>query len=359
MISVNVKNTSEFKIVSLAVKVLRAGGLVIFPTETLYGAAVDATNQQAVEKLSEFKSRPLGKPYSIAVSDITMAGQYASLNTTAENLYRRFLPGPLTIISICKHNLAKGVESEIGTIGIRIPDYPLVIKIIERLGHPITATSANAAYKKRPYQIADIIQGISMKRKKLINLIIDAGQLPRNEPSTVVDTTLDETAVLRQGRIKIKNKNLILTRNAEQTQNFAKELWHKYEPNLGKRALVFALEGPMGTGKTQFVKGLARAMEIKEEIISPTYLLANQYPIPNSVTSDLLYHFDAWRMETPQELKGLKYPQIINDKSVIAIEWADRVSDFIRQYDAEAIIIWVKIKYGKSVTDRNIEWGII
>src|SRR5664280_1336967 len=99
-----------------AVDVLKNGGLVIYPTETLYGIGADATNPEAIKKLTEYKNRPFGKPYSIAVTSQRMAGEYVDLNQTAKNLYKEFLPGPLTVISKGKHKVAPGVESEDGTL---------------------------------------------------------------------------------------------------------------------------------------------------------------------------------------------------------------------------------------------------
>ena len=156
---------------------------------------------------------------------------------------------------------------------------------------------------------------------------------------------------LRIGKIKLTKENIILSRSAENTQNFGKELWQKYEEYVGKRAIVFALEGQLGAGKTQFVKGLARAMGIKNEITSPTFSLMNDYKN--------LFHLDVWRVEAEKELEDLGFAKIVSDKSVIAVEWADRVADIIRRYHEEAIIVWVKIKYGKLENERIISWGTI
>lgn len=135
--------------VKSAVEVLASGGLVIYPTETIYGIGADALNPGAIVKLAKYKQRPLGKPYSIAVSDIKMAEKYVTLNESARNIYKEFLPGPVTVVSTGKHVVAQGVESETGTLGIRIPDYKLVIDIVKSFGKPITSTSANASYKKK------------------------------------------------------------------------------------------------------------------------------------------------------------------------------------------------------------------
>lgn len=343
--------------VDRAVKVLNQGGLVVYPTETLYGIGADATSQEAVNKLTKYKNRPFGKPYSIAVTNQLMAEKFVDLNSTARNFYKKFLPGPLTVISTGKHTLARGVESEDGTLGIRIPDYKLVIDIVKKFGKPITSTSANASYKKRPYTVNDILDNISDKQKDLIDLIIDAGELPKNDPSTVIDTTLDDAVVLRQGEIKLKDSNEILSRNEEATQNLAKELWQKYEIHKGKRAIIFALNGEMGTGKTIFTKGLGRAMGITETITSPTFSLEDEYTIPGS--EFIFHHFDAWRLTNSKELRTLGFEDLIKTKAVMSVEWADRVADVIREFDDEAIIIWVKIEYGKADNQRLISWGNI
>lgn len=345
--------------VAQVVRILKEGGLVVYPTETLYGIGADATNKEAIKKLTEYKNRPFGKPYSIAVTDRYMAEKYVNLNKAAINLYKKFLPGPLTIVSEGKHKVAPGVESEDGTLGVRIPDYKLVIEIVKKLGRPITSTSANASYKKRPYKVSDILENISSRQKKLIDLIIDAGELPHRDPSTVIDTTLDETVVLRQGEIKFKDKNEVLSKSEEATENVAKEIWQKYNIHEGKRAIVFALQGEMGAGKTVFTKGLARAMGIEKTVTSPTFALENEYKAnPKSSTSSTLYHFDAWRMENSEELRGLGFESLIKDKSVVVIEWADRVSNIIHEFDDEAIIIWVNLKYSKSEKERLISWGV-
>lgn len=337
-----------------ALSVLKKGGLVVFPCETVYGVAVDSSNESAVKKLNTYKERPMGKPYAIMCSSQKMAEGYVEINPVAQNLYKTFLPGPVTIVSKGRGLVARGIESETGTIGVRIPDYKFTLDLIAEFGRPIVATSANASYQRRPYKIDDILDNISDKQKSLIDLIIDAGELPHNEPSTVIDTTLDDPMVLRQGEIRLKDKNEILSRSEENTENLGKELWQKYEGYNGKRSIVFALEGEMGAGKTYFTKGLARAMGISELVTSPTFALENEY----GNRHEKLFHFDAWRLENSNELTALGFENLIKTKSVISIEWAEKVSNEIRKFDDEAIIIWVKIKYGKKENERIISWGV-
>lgn len=347
--------------VDIAVQALEKGQLVFMATETVYIAAVDATNEIAVKKLVAFKNRPFGKPLSVGVTDIEMAEKYIVLNETARNLYKRFLPGPVTVVSTGRHVVANGVEAENGTLGIRIPDYVFFQEVCKKFNRPITATSANASYQRRPYKLTDILNNISEKQKKLIDLMIDAGELPHNEPSTVIDTTLDDTPViLRQGETKLKDTNEVLSRSEENTQNIAKELWQKYEGYKDKRSIIFALEGQMGAGKTQFVKGLARAMGIKQQITSPTYDLLNC--LQSTVDGRQLAHIDTWRMVDPnEELSNLDVKSLLKNNSVVAIEWADRSINEIKKYSDDAIIIWVKIAYPSASSgrenDRLISWG--
>jgi len=339
-----------------AVDILKSGGLVIYPTETVYGVGVDATNENAVNRLNLYKNRPLGKPYSIAVLDKLMAKKYAVLNNVAINLYDNFLPGPLTVVSKGKHLLANGVESEYGTLGVRIPNYKIVLSMIKMLKKPITATSANASYKKRPYKISDILDNLSDKQKSLIDLIIDAGELPKNEPSTVVDTTMDDLVTLRQGDINLTDTNEVFSTSEESTQNFGKELWQKYEKYFGKRPIVFALKGPMGSGKTQFTKGVGKSLEISENISSPRFNIINEYTANNGLSK--LIHIDVWRLKTSDEILSLGFNEMLkNTNYIFVIEWAEKIVNVLREHSEDTIIVWVEIKYAKKQNERLIKWG--
>lgn len=338
------------------VKVLRGGGLAIFLSGVCYNAGIDATNPTAVKKLVKYKNRPFGKPFSIGVKNLAMAKEYAEMNKTAINLYKSFYPGPLTIVCKGKHKVAPGIESELGTLGIFVTDHKLTTDIVSRLGKPVTTTSANASYQPRPFSLESLFKNLSKKQMALIDLAVDSGKVPEREASTVIDTTLDDPAILRQGEIRLKDKDEILSTSEEATQNLGKELWQKYEKYLGKRPLIFALEGPMGAGKTQFTKGLARAMGIKEEVVSPTFNLVNNYTLfPIRYT---LSHIDAWRLQNAEELESLGFIKMLEEKNVvIAIEWAEKVLDIIKKHREHSVIVWVKIAYGKNPNDRLISWG--
>ncbi len=356
----DVKNTSREALIAQAVLTLQQGGLVVFPTETVYGIGADATNQAAVDKLLQYKARREGKPLSIAVNSIDMARTYVEVNKTALNLYENFLPGPLTIVSKGLGKVARGVQSETGTLGVRIPDYSLVTDIVRALGKPITATSANASYKKRPYSIDDILNAISDKQKNLIDLIIDAGELPKNEPSTVVDTTLDQKVVLRQGDIHLVPLFTKQTHSPEETQQLGEELIKKYQHYLGYKSVIFALQGELGAGKTEFTKGVAEALGITDPIQSPTFIIEKEYSVAVPDDSHLsnkkpfLYHIDTWRLFEPLELEELGFINQVAAGNIFSIEWADKVTELFKRVSEDAVIVWIKIEHGTSETSRTI-----
>ncbi|MFN4181396.1 MAG: L-threonylcarbamoyladenylate synthase [Candidatus Paceibacteria bacterium] len=352
---------SEENIIRKAAEVLRAGGLVIFPTETVYGIGALATNQEAIAKLLAYKTRREGKPLSIAVYDGAMAEQYVEANEVARNLYENFLPGPITVISHGKHKVANGVESEHGTLGIRIPDYPLVRNLVKELGEPITATSANASYKKKPYTIEDILSNISEKQKNLIDLVLDAGELPKREPSTVVDTTTGEQLVLRQGDIKLTNTRETISKTPEETQEIARALMRTYKHYLGYKSFFIALEGEMGAGKTEFTKGIALELGIQTPIQSPTFIIEKEYEIATVAESytatkhPMLYHLDTWRIvDVENELDALGIFERISEGHVFSIEWANKATDFLSRVSENTIIVWVKIEHTDTSNSRKI-----
>lgn len=321
----NILKIDDQNLIEKVIEVLSNGGLIIFPTETAYGVGVDATNSEAVSKLLEYKKRPEGKAISIAVDSEEMAEHYVDINKTAKNLYKNFLPGPLTVISKSKHIADLRLESEKETLGIRIPAYKLITDIIHVFGKPITSTSANSAGKKTPYSVQDILGNISDKQKDLVDLIIDAGELPHNPTSTVIDTTTEELTIHRQGRIdptrisKVENRN---SKSEQETIQLGEEIMKANINKLPEKPVVFLLNGELGSGKTHFTKGIAKALGIDRVIKSPTYTYVNEYNIPESkVPGPKLLHFDAWRIQSEDDLKALRFPEWFKPGNVIVIEW--------------------------------------
>ncbi|MFA7143609.1 MAG: L-threonylcarbamoyladenylate synthase [Candidatus Dojkabacteria bacterium] len=317
-------NNNTPDIIKKAIKILNNEGMIIYPTETCYGIGVDATNTQALKKLLTYKKFRGSKPISVAMSDKQMASKYVEINEMGENIYNNYLPGPITVISISKGILPPPVVSQQGTIGVRIPDYQLLLDLIKEYGKPITATSANMSYKPAPYSIDKLIQNLPKKSLDMIDLIIDAGELPQNPPSTVLDTTLNTLSILREGKLKfeeaiIKNRKLLtkITDTPEQTTQLGYQFSKEYIDS--NKPLVVALSGELGAGKTQFTKGIGRQLGVKEIVNSPTYTIINEYKYNDKT----LAHMDTWRlMDDELERSGLIGH--LEARNIVVIEWADK-----------------------------------
>lgn len=327
------------------IKTLQLGGLVIYPSDTCYGAGVDATNQSAVLKLLKYKKRPQGKAISVAVDSLGTASQYVKINKTAKNFYKEFLPGAYTIISESKKILPKELESENGTLGVRIPDSEFLQETLKKFKKPITATSANSSGKKTPYSIDDVLKNITKTQKNLIDLIIDGGNLPLVPTSTVIDTTTTELTTYRKGKIdlnKIDCTEKIFSNSEKETTNMAKKITVKA---LRKNIRIFLLDGEMGSGKTHFAKGIAEALEIKSVIKSPTYTYMYEYKIGSQKFNlDKLIHFDAWRINSKIDLETFNIKRILNSKNVVIIEWPQILSQISPEIFRSAVFLYVEIK---------------
>lgn len=335
-------------IIKEASKVLKNGGLVVFPTETCYGIGADATNQVAIDKLLEYKTKEKDKPFSIAVSNLDMAKKYAHLNKMALNAYNNYLPGPVTVVSKGNNKLANNVQSSQGTIGIRIPDYKLITDIVDFYGLPMTATSANASYKKTPYNIDDIFNNISQKQKDLIDLVIDAGELKHNPPSTVIDTTLDNIYVLREGNLKLDKPKRFLCYSIEDLVKYIDVILSLIKDSIGKRLIVFKLEGDLGAGKTYFTKELGKKIGVQKVITSPTFNICNEYRAKYNNIDFKLFHIDTYRLFEALELNDLSPNNIFFKPNIVVIEWANKFPDYYRNYYDKAIEINIKIEVNKA-----------
>ncbi len=362
---VKTQNTTTEEIVKRAAAVLSQGGLVIYPTETVYGVGVDVTNEAAVAKLLSYKSRREGKPLSMAVADEVMASEYVELNEQARALYAQFMPGPITVVSKSKGLVAEDVASEFGNLGVRIPDYPLVRQLVRAFGRPVTATSANASGRKRPYQVSDILANLSEKQKSLIDLIIDAGELPKNEPSTVIDTTLSTPVTLRGGELAERKlvpeaeADYVLTSGSEEeTKSIAGRILLKNWDMVKQTGLVIGLEGPLGAGKTVFAKGVAEFLGIKENITSPTYTYLEEYGFQRHQTTGQFYHLDMWKVESQAELERLRVTELLQPNNVLAIEWYSQVEPWLTpvmtKLNLPAIKVQIKDSEAEQVNAREL-----
>jgi len=183
-----------------AVEVLRAGGIILYPTDTLYGLGADVANKDAVEKIYAIKGRDAKNPVSVIVPHINAAAGVVEITPLARRLSATFLPGPLTIVMQKTLSVPVWLNPQQSTIGIRIPNQTLCRSIASQLGRPYTTTSANKSGLEPQRSVDQILLQLG-EQTELIDLVIDAGELPQSLPSTVVDAQGDTLKILREGAI--------------------------------------------------------------------------------------------------------------------------------------------------------------
>ena len=182
------------------IETINKGGLVIFPTETVYGIGANAYNEEAVRKIYEVKMRPDEKPLSIMVLSIDEISKYAIIsNEIEEKIIKKYMPGPITIVLKKKPGVFDYISSGKDTIGIRIPDNEIILKILKEAKLPIVAPSANISGKPSGIILSEILKDFDGK----VDICIDGGKAKLSEPSTIVKVVDNKPVILRQGRIKI------------------------------------------------------------------------------------------------------------------------------------------------------------
>lgn len=333
------------QIIAETVKVLKNGGLVIFPSDTVYGLLVDATNEDAVKKLINFKNRPIGKAISVFVADLKMLEEETHVNNEKRKMLEHLLPGPFTVILDSQHIVSKLLESEKGTLGVRIPSFQLVTDLVNVYQKPITATSANLGGRPPHYSVDTLLNELPEYKKELIDLIVDAGKLPRNKPSTIVDLTTPELKILRHGDIVWKGEYTFESDSPIQTRHLAKYILHKFVKQSKEKPTVIILEGDLGTGKTVFVKGIAEELGIEERIISPTFVIYYEYKTDQKNYYKNLFHFDLYNITDPEEFKDLGLYDNLKKGNIFCMEWGDKSGEVFDLFQAKAEVLYVKISY--------------
>jgi len=171
-------------------ELLEAGGVIVYPTCTCYGLGCDATNEQAVRKVYEIKKRPLNKPLTVIFSDIKMWKEYAFIN---KDFVKRISGKPVTVLFKKKKTIPNIVTGN--KIGGRIAVHPIALGLVKDFGKPIIATSANVSGQLSCYSIQCV------KKQLRADAYIDAGVLPKNPPTTIID--YETKKVIRQGAFNV------------------------------------------------------------------------------------------------------------------------------------------------------------
>lgn len=194
IIHVNPNNPEPDKI-EQTVSVLKRGGIIVYPTDTIYGLGCDIFNKEAIKKIYQIKKREAKKPLSIICSDFAEIAEYAVVSNQTFAILKKTLPGPYTFILKAKSKTPSSFLSKNKTVGIRIPDNKICLEIVKKLGNPIITTSLNLSGQ----EVLTSPSQLSKEMKNKIDLIIDVGHLPQ-EASTVIDLSQEQPVILRQGK---------------------------------------------------------------------------------------------------------------------------------------------------------------
>jgi L-threonylcarbamoyladenylate synthase len=193
----NNASAADSESIAAAASALRAGGIVVYPTETVYGLGADALNPAALQRLATLKVRPSGKPIAVLIADRLMLEDVVSeVPAEAEILMRRFWPGPLTIVLPARTEVSRLLTGDGRGIGVRCSSHPLAAALVRALGRPLTTPSANPAGERPPTQIAEA-QGYFGTQ---VDFYLDGGTLAGEPASTVVDVR-NGLQVIREGAI--------------------------------------------------------------------------------------------------------------------------------------------------------------
>ena len=192
-----------------AAECLRRGGLVAFPTETVYGLGVNAFDREAVKRLFAAKQRPPNDPLIVHVTSIDSIAALAShVPNSVARLARRFWPGPLTVIVPRSYQVPDEVTAGLSTVAVRVPLHPVARALIKAAGVPVAAPSANLFSRPSPTQASHVLDDLDGR----IDLIVDGGTTTIGVESTVLDLTCDPPTILRPGAVTVEMLREVLGR---------------------------------------------------------------------------------------------------------------------------------------------------
>jgi L-threonylcarbamoyladenylate synthase len=191
------------------VSVLRAGGVIGFPTDTAYGLAADPFNDEAVATIFKLKGRPDGKPILLLADCISMVERVARPTPLFAAVAQAYWPGPLTMILPAVSTLPESVTAGTQTIGVRWPIAPFATALMQRFGRPLTATSANGSGQPTCVTAKEVEAQLGSS----LELLVDGGELPARSGSTILNLTTDPPTLLREGPVSFASLQQFLKGN--------------------------------------------------------------------------------------------------------------------------------------------------
>ena len=191
-------DTPDPDVIAAAAQVLRNGGLVAYPTETVYGLAASAFVVDTVARVYDAKQRPFGQALPVQIADKRDIPTLAfDVSRPAQRLMDEFFPGPLTLVFRRLPTVSLTVTGGQNTIGIRMPDHPVPLSVIRAFGAPVVCPSANLTGRRSPMSAADVLEDLD----GVIDLVLDGGPTEDRIASTVLDVTATPARLLREGKI--------------------------------------------------------------------------------------------------------------------------------------------------------------
>jgi L-threonylcarbamoyladenylate synthase len=204
IVEINPKYPQE-KVLQKAVRVLKKGGVIIYPTDSSYGLGCDPQNTKAVNRVYKIKKRRTSRPFLMVAADKKVVEKYARFSSGAQKVAQHFWPGPLTIVFRVKPKIKISRKLVVkGNAAFRVPKNKFLLKLLKEFKKPLVSTSANISFVQEPIYDGDEVIKTFSKTKYRPDLILNAGRLPEISPSTVVDLTGGHPEILREGPIKKK-----------------------------------------------------------------------------------------------------------------------------------------------------------
>lgn len=314
----------DIEVIRYAAEILNSGGLVAFPTETVYGLGADVFNETAVRKVFEVKNRPVDNPLIVHVSDYQqLADLSVNFPEVGKALTKEFWPGPLTLVIKCSQKIPKIVTGGLDTVAVRMPLNKVTLELIKCLRKPIVGPSANLSGRPSPTSAEHVFEDLSGK----IELILDAGNTKIGLESTVIDITTQPPLVLRDGgltreEIEMVIGDLTTTNSLEYKKRSPGTRYRHYAPK-------------------------AKLIIIPRRDRSQFNIAFEQYKKENKKIGCITYSFDV------EEEKSVIVRKTVNDLEVIGRE----LFRLLRELDWENVdIILVEavqeVGLGKAIMDR-------